>query len=350
MASQLNKQPRHSWLLQCLCLQLAFVPLTICESDDSFASGQCQQRGETGSIVASWGSSLLQAIGTRSEKQSRHPPTLAELSVVHDDQIMEDRLGSRYAHLEQQVQNLNSQGIAVVIPGLGTEERAAQVEKNLNWLNYQGVPYECFLYVYKTEEEFPITPGRFSPCQIIRHPGFWMSHVLAMPLNMTRMQWVLHMMDGIEPQADINLTRIFQTMVINQLGHVAPTFPRNGSYQAYYSLMYQNESTPVGRMVDFIELHFDVFSRQYFACLQDILDVNNTLGWGVDRLLPSLCGGAVSGSQVNAGSLGLMDQMTMQKHVPTTYDHGAAGQQMNDFFGKHPEASTPLYLTIRELL
>merc|ERR1719408_342174 len=111
-----------------------------------------------------------------------------------------------------------------VVPGLGTVERAVQVQKNIAWLVKQGVPFECLVFVYRTEQELPLTEFNFQPCRVIRHPGFWMSHVLAMPLNITSKPWILHMMDGIEPQASVSLKMMFRTMLFNGLGHAAPTF------------------------------------------------------------------------------------------------------------------------------
>jgi hypothetical protein len=260
-----------------------------------------------------------------------------------------------FAALEKQV-TPDKEGLAVVVPGLGSEEHAALVEKNLQWLKHQDVPYDCFLFVYKSEEEFPLETSRFEPCKVIRHPGMWLSHLLVMPLNMTTKPYVLHMMAGVEPQPDVNLKLIFKTMETNGLGHAAPTFdPRTneGDYvNNVYPILGRQENVRVGRFVDFIELHFNVFTRRYFACLQDNIDAseeNMLIGWGMDRLLPALCGGAAGGSEVEAGRIGLMDQMTMVKRLHGSYDFGAAQQGFESFVGRHPDTAGPTFSTLGEL-
>jgi hypothetical protein len=256
----------------------------------------------------------------------------------------------RYARLEREVKDVEETGFAVVIPGLGTYYRAALVAQNLKWMKEQDIPFECWIFVYPSEEEFPLLESRFEPCQLVRHPGYWMAHVLAMPLNVTKKPWVIHMLDGVAPNRDVNLTNMFQIMRANSLGHAAPTFDtENATYVPQYPLMARQANVTIGRFVDFIELHFDVFSRRYFACLQDNIDSDNTLGWGMDLLLPALCGGFVRDSEVDAGQLGLLDQMTMEKKFKGGYEHSEAGQQMNLYLGKHPGIQRPGFKTLGEL-
>merc|ERR1712032_1163671 len=119
------------------------------------------------------------------------------------------------------------EGVAVVVPGLGSEIRALQVEKNLQWLKNQSIPFDCWIFVYRTEAEFSLDASRFEPCHVSRHLGFWMGHVLAMPLNMTNKPWIVHMMDSIEPQQDVNLKLLIRIMVANGLGFASPTFDTN---------------------------------------------------------------------------------------------------------------------------
>jgi len=267
-----------------------------------------------------------------------------------------DRLGGRSKRLaaaERQRHAVASDGVTVVIPGLGNEERAVQVEKNLQWLKTQHVPFDCWIFIYRSEEEFPLNATRFEPCELVRHPGFWMSHLLAMPLNMTTKPFVLHLMDGIEPQPDVDLAMMVKTMSANGLGHASPTFDLQKSPNPYvesvYPTMARQENVSVGRFVDFIEMHINLFSREYFACLQDNIDTDNLFGWGMDRLIPALCGGATGGSEVEAGRMGLMDQMTMVKRLHGSYDLDAALNSMRTFLGKHPDTPQPTFESLGEL-
>lgn len=260
---------------------------------------------------------------------------------------------TRYATLEREVQDVEKQGVAVVIPGLGDDARAIQVEKNLQWLKNQQVPFECWIFVYRTEQEFPLEGSRFRPCHLIRHPGYWMSHLLEMPLNLTKKPWIIHMMDGIEPQDDVNLDAVIKIMKANGLGRASPTFDTKTHPNTYidsvYPIMARHEEIKTGRFVDFIEMHMDVFSREYFACLQDHIDTTNALGWGMDRLLPAFCGGAIGDSDVHAGRMGILDQMTMVKKFFGSYDYGEAYKGFVAFVSKHPGTPGPQFQTLGEL-
>lgn len=350
------------WLLHftlTICSPLHAQPIS---DNDRSAVGMCQQSN----CVPASGRGLLQThrhVTTHEEYAATKIEQVAIKGKLHQAKKLHqdfeggaDGQSRKYARLEQQVSQAGGDGVAVVIPGLGNERRALQVEKNIAWLKRQGVPFECRIFVYRSQKDFPLNASRFEPCQLIRHAGHWMGHILAFPLNMTTKPWILHMMDSIEPQADVKLKEIYRIMRANELGHAAPTFNVEGSdllgisgKPSVYSLMGRNKFFDIGRFTDFIELHFDVFSRRYFACLQDNVDLDNTLGWGVDRLLPSLCGGAAFGSALNAGSLGLLDNMTMVKKFNGSYNYDIANQQMLAYQLKHADAKQPFYTVLGAL-
>lgn len=257
----------------------------------------------------------------------------------------------RYADAASQVTRIEDEGVAVLIPGLGTELRAAQVAKNLEWLKSQGVPFECWIFIFNQNEAFPSDKSRFEPCKLVRHTGFWMSHVLAMPLNMTAKPWIVHMMDGIEPQSDVNLKTMIATMQTNGIAHASPTFDMaHGENPSVYPIMARQNRFAIGRVVDFVELHFDVFTRGYFACLQDSIDMDNTLGWGMDVLLPGMCGGSEHDWGIlSQGSLGLFDRMSMKKRLSGSYNYDLAGAGMRQYMRKRPYVARPIFKTLREL-
>lgn len=271
----------------------------------------------------------------------------------------------RYSCLEKQVQSVEDDGVAVIIPGLGSEERLPIVKKNLMWLKSQGVPFECWIYVYRSEEEFPLNVSDLEPCHVKRHIGFWMGHVLALPLNETSKPWVLHMMDGVEIQPDVKLSEISRIMQVNNLGHATPTwkFDENEPHYndgidlrrqvvgqfSYYTVMESVPSSKIGRFVDFVELHVDVFSRRYFACLQDNIDVDNTLGWGMDAMLPGLCGGSVQPPKAANGRVGLLDHMHMKKLFGGAYNYDQAEAGYVNYVSAHSEILIPDIKTLGEL-
>merc|ERR1719198_858956 len=76
-----------------------------------------------------------------------------------------------------------------------------------------------------------------------------------------------------------------------------------------------------GRKVNFIEYHVNLFARQNFACLQDIVDskhgkntngqrtTENHLGWQVDYVMPHVC----------KGGMGIIDAMKVFKFAGGSY-------------------------------
>eukprot|EP00928_Gymnodinium_smaydae_P096863 TRINITY_DN863_c0_g2_i1.p1 TRINITY_DN863_c0_g2~~TRINITY_DN863_c0_g2_i1.p1 ORF type:complete len:324 (+),score=12.79 TRINITY_DN863_c0_g2_i1:53-1024(+) len=253
----------------------------------------------------------------------------------------------RYARAEQQVHDLEEEGFAVVIPGVADKSRAELVAKNIKWLKGQGLPFDCWIFVYHSKKDLPLDESDFKPCRIVRHEGFWMGHILALPLNMTRKPWVLHFMDSIEPQANVNLREMSNIMLANGLGLSSLTFDPSPElpwptkhHAKQYPIMRRQRKRKVGRFVDFIELHFNLFSRKYFSCLQDNIDLDNSLGWGMDRLLASLCGGSAQDPVVNAGRMGVIDKMTMVKLWGKSYASNGdrATKEASMYRKRHPEA------------
>merc|ERR1719330_2076775 len=113
---------------------------------------------------------------------------------------------------------------------------------------------------------------------------------------------------------------MIKTMTENNLVHVAP---------ALYGHIHYSTLIPhlgFGRKVNFIEYHIDLFTRENFACLQDLVDstdsnstegdrmTNNHMGWGVDFVMPQAC----------PGKMGVIDAMKMRKFVAGSYDYEKA--------------------------
>lgn len=301
------------------------------------------------------GSGLLQ-VQTRRQMKRNDDDEGETLPLQPQDAASEraPSCGRKFACLEKQVSNIESDGVAVVIPGLGSQERILQVVKNIAWLKTQDVPFECWIFIYRSQQELNLgDKSRFSPCNLVWHPGEkWMAHVLAMPLNMTTKPWVLHMLDSIEPQSDVQLQQMQRIMRANSLGHLAPTFDLrqypDPHYPSPYEIMARNLTANIGRFTDFVELHLSLFSRPYFACLQDNID-DNVLGWGIDRLLPGLCGGSIAGAEVEAGAIGLLDHMTMKKQGRGSYDYIQATEDMKKWVRRHNTIKITTYTNLGEL-
>lgn len=210
-------------------------------------------------------------------------------------------------------------GIAVVVPGLGNYDRAELTKRNIAWLKKQDIPFECTIFVYKNESVFPLQAHEFAPCKLVRHRGYWMKHVKAFPVNQTKKKWVLHMLDGIEPDQNVNLNAMIEIMKANGLSVASPTMP---GYHVFPIMAPHEEAPPPGRLVKYIELQMDLFSREYFQCMQDLASDLNPMGWGMSEALPILC----------KGSLGLIDTMHMKKLYWGSYDRYIASQQKMHFY------------------
>lgn len=225
-----------------------------------------------------------------------------------------------------------SDGFAVVVPGFGKSERVELLRRNVAWLRGQGMDFDCFIFVYRSEADFPLDPTQFEPCRLIRHPGYWMDHMLALPLSMSPRRWVVHMMDSVEPAPNLNLTRLVDIMQANKLEHVSPTMLEDAHYPVMRA---QNGSGSVGRRVGFIELNFDVFSHRYFECMRGSIYPDNKLGWGVDFVLPQLCN----------GSLGVLDHMWFSKRFTGSYNSRRAYFDMRRYISRYRDLRLPRNLT-----
>jgi len=211
-------------------------------------------------------------------------------------------------------------GVLVFIPG-ASNKRIGLVQKHLEWLRNQSVPFECIIYEY---EDFSLSEEEMRPCKVFKNKGQWMDHFLKVPLNSTKMKYVLQLSDGVEIQ-HVDLRRMIRTMIDNDLVHVAP---------ALYGKKLYPENKPhlgFGRFVEFLEFHMDLFTRDNFACLQDILDTKgaqyavNHFGWGVDVMMPVVC----------QGKIGVIDAMKIYKVYHGSYNTTSAKQEMQKWIKSH---------------
>eukprot|EP00927_Polykrikos_kofoidii_P058059 TRINITY_DN52367_c0_g1_i1.p1 TRINITY_DN52367_c0_g1~~TRINITY_DN52367_c0_g1_i1.p1 ORF type:complete len:369 (-),score=27.70 TRINITY_DN52367_c0_g1_i1:154-1098(-) len=236
-------------------------------------------------------------------------------------------------------------GVAVIVPGFGNESRAPLVQANIAWLRQQRVPIECTIFVYKSEEEFPLDPELYQPCELVRHAGYWMQHIAAYNLAKTRKQFILHLMDGIGVNPGADLWRMIAIMLQNELDMLSLSY-RVSMQKWPIPGMSQNTSFEVGRLVDKVEFHFNVFTRASFACFQDLIDAeSNPLGWGTPNVFPSVC----------HAKIGLSDSMTFDKLSGGAYDTGKALAQEKTYMTKFADfvpdgAWVPGAATIRGLV
>ena len=242
------------------------------------------------------------------------PPNTSQYTSNKQSRVISRGLSlSRLAQDQNVSRNGFEEGIAVLIPGLGSEARAALLRKNIHWLHKQHVPFECYVYVYNFS--LHLNPSEFQPCELIKHQGHFADHILAFPLNRTRKQWILHWIDSVVPLESLRLDRFLRIMHANRLDHAAPAYSRDRMIGKHPWLMWHNNSFKVGRLTDYAEMQFDIISREQFRCLQSIIDVKiNPRGWGVAEMFHQLCGGRV----------GLLDEMLIGKASDNSDNHSEA--------------------------
>lgn len=212
---------------------------------------------------------------------------------------------SAFRLAERQREDLE-EGVLVFVPG-ASDSRISNVRKTIAWLQTQQIPTECIVYKY---QNLSIPDDELSPCTVIdNHGHFWMDHILQVPLNRTKKKYVLHVMDGIEVRS-VDLARMTKAMADNDLVHTSP---------ALYGKIWYPQLKPhlgFGRKVNYIEYHMDLFTRDNFACLQDLASQGtvNHWGWYVAEMMLFAC----------PGNMGVIDAMKMFKFASGKYDHTEA--------------------------
>lgn len=213
-------------------------------------------------------------------------------------------MSTAFRDAEKQMNQKDLQdGVFVFIPG-ATNSRMENLKHTLAWLQTQTVPIECMIFKY---QELSVSEDEVKPCKFVNSTGFWMDHLMRVPLHLTKMKYILHVLDGLVIEK-LDLRRMMDIMEDNNLVHAAPALYGKGIYPRQYKAMMPHLG--FGRKVGFVELHVDMFKRDNFACLQDILDMKdgtgrtiNHAGWCVDFMMPSVC----------KGELGVIDVMKVYK-------------------------------------
>ncbi|CAE8602192.1 unnamed protein product [Polarella glacialis] len=221
-------------------------------------------------------------------------------------------------------------GISIFVPGVGSAEAAAAVQKNLvefmRGPGAEGLPWDCKIYVYENDIELPLNESGFAPCEIVRHQGAWMDHWrVFVPSDKP---YIVQWLDSIQMDPNVNMKRMIATMANNNLQLISPAY--NSSYwKLMHPAALPRKDNAIGRVTDFVEFQVSIFTRDSFRCLQSVIEETPTihLGWGVDFIFPKLCGARV----------GIVDVMTQSKwRKEKLYDGKEAGREMVETLRKFP--------------
>jgi len=196
----------------------------------------------------------------------------------------------------------------------------------LSFMKNQSIPFDCVIYVYKTEEELPLDGAEFEPCKLVRHAGYWMDHLRAYPSHVSKRPYVLHWLDSIQAE-HVSVARMIHVLEKNKLAMVSPSYT-GGVWEAMSRSAGPDldSSGHGGRTLSFVEFQLNLFTRESFHCLQSkmLWDAQIHFGWGVDELFPSICHAKV----------GVIDDMSIVKWRPSheLYDPEGAQQEQHETY------------------
>jgi hypothetical protein len=114
---------------------------------------------------------------------------------------------------------------------------------------------------------------------------------------------------------------MIQAVKTNKLGHAAPALTGKCLFPT------EKPHVGFGRFTNFIEFHFDLLTREMFACLQDVVSKPplNHHGLGVDHALPYVC----------PGNRGIIDVMRKEKVSHGSYDAQLAWGERQGWLAAH---------------
>eukprot|EP00933_Yihiella_yeosuensis_P084229 TRINITY_DN9864_c0_g2_i1.p1 TRINITY_DN9864_c0_g2~~TRINITY_DN9864_c0_g2_i1.p1 ORF type:complete len:661 (+),score=111.48 TRINITY_DN9864_c0_g2_i1:51-2033(+) len=221
--------------------------------------------------------------------------------------------------------------LLIVIPGYGNSTREPYLLQSIRWIAAQkekGARLRCLLYVYATEGSLKLDPSKFSPCEIIRHPGLWMSHVQAVPdpLLKGRGQVLFWLADSVLLQPNVDLQKMQDLMEGNCLDALSLSEdPSTQNVHHIYDSMSQDLRNAPGRQVDFIEYQVMLMTGAAFQCMRSMVDLQvNKFGWGMDWVFGQYCN----------LKMGISDTMTFVKPVGGSYDYNTARLEMKLYLAK----------------
>jgi len=262
---------------------------------------------------------------------------LAELSRVRGKGVHSMSFTFRAA--EQEPDGLE-EGVLALMPA-PPNGRIDNLKKTIRWLNRQDVPIDCIVYETKDNKLGAYQPSFLKACKVIKATGQrWMDHILEMPLSLTKRPYVLHIMDNIEVQ-EVDLRRMITAMIENDLVRASP---------ALYGKFVFPQVMPhlgFGRKVVAAEFQFDLFTRENFACLQDLVNSKGTrkrkvranrFGWWAMEAMTVAC----------PGDVGVIDAMRQFKFAPAAIDSAEAyrtGREWLEDFGWQNISTIDLFVS-----
>ncbi|CAJ1389089.1 unnamed protein product, partial [Effrenium voratum] len=229
--------------------------------------------------------------------------------------------------------------LVVLVPGLRNFQRAQQLRSSLDWLRHQNLSFHCVVYSYKDYIQLPVTSEFLEPCSLQIHRGAWMDHLKLRVPEIDRAKYVLHWIDSIVPGPNLDLKTMMRVMEEQSFQLLSPSFRSEPSLlevtatgevsslletkdQVFMTQMANRHS---GRVLEWLEFQFSLFSREAFLCKQQFIRNHSDiihLGWGVDMVTPRAC----------SMKVGIFDSMTMRKNrldSESSYDYKAARAEMH---------------------
>eukprot|EP00928_Gymnodinium_smaydae_P037955 TRINITY_DN26284_c0_g2_i2.p1 TRINITY_DN26284_c0_g2~~TRINITY_DN26284_c0_g2_i2.p1 ORF type:complete len:717 (+),score=64.68 TRINITY_DN26284_c0_g2_i2:13-2163(+) len=239
--------------------------------------------------------------------------------------------------------------IMLIVPGFGDYHKSQQLQQSVRLAEHAyGNKLTCRIYVYKDESVFPLDAAKFSPCTLVRHPGFFADHIREVDLAEFHGSHVLLWLDTIRVRDALSLTHLHEMAHGAGIDVLSMTFEAP-SWQSALELDCHNDSHGVLadrlssqgvsyrdlpmvnqqhtghaiRLTDAVEPQLALYSRDAFLCMQNLMrKVDNHYGWGIDVNFRYFCN----------YTMGFADALTFTKDrgpAGTTYSKDDAGRELD---------------------
>jgi hypothetical protein len=243
--------------------------------------------------------------------------------------------------------------LLVVVPGHGDERRTQVLADSLLVVQNTFPDFVCMVFSYKSEEEFPLNFADFGlpQCQVVRGAGVNLEFLKRVPQKLVNQSdFVFTIQDDVQlykAQPAVNLTEMSLAMDRNSLDMVSPSLLHtNWKYQ----VPQVHTSGKIGRRVPVVEFQANLFTRDAFKTLQELVRPDISKCYGYANLYPSFFE-AAHGREPRFGLVDTMLADHLQgQDIPSTNaacDPSLTGQSLIETFRSYMEIPQAAHTSAR---
>jgi len=215
-------------------------------------------------------------------------------------------------------------------PGFGgNSEWLGLMEKNLKSLQKQIGSFDCIIFQYKTAK---FDGQRVKPCRIMDNHineghlwTFWMQQVSRQDIESH--SHVAFLLENVDI-SQVDVEKQLRIMTFYNATVSSPAFDEGRGSPYHHDIMRRNNAAKIGRLVTYIDPQFMIFTPEKYTCWQNMIDSKiNSVGWGYDRMLHSVCDARMV----------ILDQIGIGHHMGrgSSYDFSKAKHQELEFMTKY---------------